>query len=82
MVANWVGYLHLDPRLWETTQTIKDWWETLAASAGIPKKGLRTLILLVVWEIWKEHNRRIFEHKEATTKYLIAKIKEEAATWA
>lgn len=51
MVANWVGYLHLDPRLWETTQTIKDWWETLAASAGIPKKRLRTLILLVVWEI-------------------------------
>jgi hypothetical protein len=59
------------------TQTIKDWWKTLAASVGIPKKGLRTLILHIVWEIWKVRSRRIFEHKEATTlMYLITKIKE------
>lgn len=47
----------------------------------VPKKGLRSLILLIVWEIWKERNQRIFEHKETAAPNLIAKIKEEARTW-
>ncbi len=46
------------------------------------KKGLRSLILLVVWEIWKERNRRIFDHKEMAVGLLLAKIKEEASLWA
>ena len=50
--------------------------------SGVPKKGLRTLILLIVWEVWKERNRRIFDHKEAATSYLLSKIKEEAGMWA
>ncbi|BAD82436.1 hypothetical protein [Oryza sativa Japonica Group] len=44
-------------------------------------RGLRTLILLMVWEIWKKRNQRIFQHKEATSSFLFAKIKEEARTW-
>uniref|UniRef100_A0A0E0EIJ5 Anthocyanin 5-aromatic acyltransferase n=1 Tax=Oryza meridionalis TaxID=40149 RepID=A0A0E0EIJ5_9ORYZ len=45
------------------------------------KKGLCTLILLVGWEIWKERNQRIFEHKETVVPRLLAKIKEETRTW-
>lgn len=53
----------------------------LANKKDMPKKDLRSLILLVVWEIWKEQNQRIFEHKETTALGLVAKIKEEARTW-
>jgi hypothetical protein len=53
----------------------------IANKKEVPKKGLRSLILLVVWEIWKERNRRIFEHKEMAAPCLMAKIKEEARTW-
>jgi hypothetical protein len=35
----------------------------------------------VVREIWKEQNQQIFEHKESTATYLLAKIKEEAKFW-
>jgi predicted negative regulator of RcsB-dependent stress response len=75
-----VAYQQLDPRHWETTQTIKDWWETLANTAGVPKRGLCTLVLLIVWEIWKERNQR--QHKNAISSFLFSQIKEEAWTWA
>jgi hypothetical protein len=53
----------------------------LANKREVPKKGLRSLILLIAWEIWKERNQRIFEHKETAAPNLMAKIKEEARTW-
>ncbi len=53
----------------------------MANTRGVPKKGLRSLILLVVWEIWKERNRRIFDHKEMATSFLLTKIKDEVGLW-
>lgn len=82
LVATWVGFHQLEPRRWGVAQSIKDWLKMLASVSGVPKKGLRTLILLIVWEVWKERNRRIFDHKEAATSYLLSKIKEEAGMWA
>uniref|UniRef100_I1NKM2 Reverse transcriptase zinc-binding domain-containing protein n=1 Tax=Oryza glaberrima TaxID=4538 RepID=I1NKM2_ORYGL len=60
---------------------MQQWWENMANVCGVPKKGLRSLILLVVWEIWKERNRRIFDHKEMATSFLLTKIKEEVGLW-
>lgn len=82
LVATWAGYQQLEPAQWEEARSVHQWWESLANTPGIPKKGLRSLILLVVWEIWKERNRRIFDHKEMATGVLLAKIKEEASLWA
>uniref|UniRef100_A0A0E0QK06 DUF1618 domain-containing protein n=1 Tax=Oryza rufipogon TaxID=4529 RepID=A0A0E0QK06_ORYRU len=67
LVAIWTGYQQLEPTEWEEARSVQYWWESLANTRGVPKKGLRSLILLVVWEIWKERNRRIFDHKEAAT---------------
>mgnify|MGYP003702666379 CR=1 FL=1 len=80
-MAGWVGNHLLEPGHWEPTQSVQEWWEKLANTVGVPKKGWHTLILLVVCEIWKERNQRIFEYKESTTTYLLAKIKEEAKLW-
>lgn len=52
----------------------------MAFMLGVPKKGLRTLILLIVWRFWKERNQWIFEYKEATS-HLLAKTKKEAGMW-
>ena len=44
-------------------------------------QGLRTLIILVIWEIWLERNARIFKHKETACPVLISKIKDHASCW-
>ena len=44
-------------------------------------QGLRTLIILVIWEIWLERNARIFKHKESACPVLISKIKDHASCW-
>ncbi|KAG2592888.1 hypothetical protein PVAP13_5NG584850 [Panicum virgatum] len=48
-------------------------WDTSAT--------MRSLLLLISWEIWNERNGRIFRHKESSLLTLLAKIKEEARAW-
>ena len=48
---------------------------------GLPAKAVRSLTILVAWEIWKERNARIFDRRHNTTEALIGKIKEEARLW-
>jgi len=38
--------------------------------------------MLVIWEIWKERNARVFQQRESRVLSLFAKIKNEAAAWA
>jgi hypothetical protein len=42
---------------------------------------VRSLILLVIWEVWKERNDRVFNRREAAPPSLLAKIKSEAPAW-
>jgi hypothetical protein len=39
------------------------------------------LALLIIWEVWKERNNRIFDHTESTTTSLVIKIKSEFGLW-
>ena len=50
----------------------------MAITVGVPTKALRSLLLLVNWEIWKERNARTFTRKELSVTNLFLKIKEEA----
>jgi hypothetical protein len=43
-----------------------------------PEKGT-SIAHPVSWEIWKERNMLIFDHKEMATCFLLTKIKEEAS---
>jgi hypothetical protein len=40
-----------------------------------------SLILLVIWEVWKERNDRVFNRRETAPASLLAKIKSEASAW-
>jgi hypothetical protein len=61
---------------------VLDWWEATANIQETPKKTLRTLVLLVAWEIWNKRNCITFQQKEISATSLLAKIKKEAKTWA
>jgi hypothetical protein len=37
--------------------------------------------LLVIWEVWKERNDRVFNRREAAPPSTAAKIKSEASVW-
>jgi hypothetical protein len=43
-------------------------------TSSIGRRGLRSIILLLRWEVWKERNAAIFEHKETLNQ---VKIKDE-----
>jgi hypothetical protein len=45
------------------------------------RKGLSSLALLVVWEIWKERNARVFRKKLSSNVVIFELIKAEARLW-
>jgi hypothetical protein len=53
----------------------------LAEGPSHHRKGLASLPLLAVWEIWKEWNDRIFRNKLSPTFVILDKIKCEARLW-
>jgi len=81
MIADWTHYQQLRPTLWEPSDNVADWWLMMGTRAGVPRSGLRSLILLVVWELWKERNARTFERREQSATTLLLEIKEEAIAW-
>jgi hypothetical protein len=80
-LACWTSQEHIKPGNWAQPASLQDWWTAIATHPGTPRKGNRTLLLLVTWEIWKERNQRIFQRNELSILSLCTKIKEEAKTW-
>ncbi|WVZ86569.1 hypothetical protein U9M48_033328, partial [Paspalum notatum var. saurae] len=62
-IASWLSIAPLAPTLWPDTESVKHWWFMVDSSA-IPKKGTRSLLLLVIWQIWLERNARTFQRRE------------------
>ena len=58
--------------------TFMSWWQQ--ASLLTPKgdrKNFNGLVIYIVWNIWKERNRRIFQQVELTSLELASKIRED-----
>jgi hypothetical protein len=58
-----------------------EWWAITTSGPNIPRKAARSLALLIIWEVWKERNNRIFDHTKSTTTSLVIKIKSEFGLW-
>ncbi|WVZ90528.1 hypothetical protein U9M48_036821, partial [Paspalum notatum var. saurae] len=81
-LSSWTANLELDPTNWEPSADLHQWWTNTAAVPSASKKGLRSLIILVCWEIWKERNSRVFNRAEAPLNRVLSKIKDEAGLWS
>ena len=80
-IGSWARVEGLKPTAGQHFHSVEDWWTMLARLPSNDAKGLRSLIMLVIWEIWLEHNARIFRHKEAPCPMVISRIKDQASNW-
>jgi len=80
-VADWVAYPELSPNAWRPSDSACTWWLNIATMPGVPKKAVRSLAMLITWEVWKERNARIFNRQETSVTMLLEKIKAEANLW-
>jgi predicted DNA-binding ribbon-helix-helix protein len=61
---------------------MQDWFLALSGGVNSVKaKGMKSLVTLVCWTIWRERNARIFNREEKTISRLITEIKDEAGQW-
>lgn len=81
LIATWASQPSLHPSNWPPSDNALEWWLNMTTRAEAPRQGTCSMGLLVIWEIWKERNRRIFSHQEMAAPSLLALIKAEADTW-
>ena len=82
-VTTWRNCSALNPHAWRGCLTVTQVWDTMTAGT-IPahREGIRSLIILVCWELWKERNQRVFRNKPSCLRYLLNLTQEEAKAWA
>jgi hypothetical protein len=80
LIKDWMGLEEVHPTQWANL-SIEEWWSQLAKATSPNHKGLASLTLLVMWEIWKESNAWVFRKKLSPTFVILDKIKCEARLW-
>ncbi|KAJ1263302.1 hypothetical protein BS78_09G173200, partial [Paspalum vaginatum] len=78
-LASWLSIAPLDPASWPSSNSVKQWWFMVGFAAS-PKRGMRSLLLLVVWQIWLERNAHTFQRRERSVPELPIAVK-EARLW-
>jgi predicted negative regulator of RcsB-dependent stress response len=66
---------------WSDYDSVEQWWSLVVDSPNNSRIPLRTLVILVSWEIWCKRNTKIFQNTASTLVSIVAKIKEEARAW-
>ena len=79
LIADWLAQPTLCPKLWRRNDHTFQWWTNITFCEHMPRKGIRSLSLLV---IWCEQNARVFRKQETLAPGPLAKIKNEAGDWA
>jgi hypothetical protein len=80
-VAEWVGCRHLHQNECPFSESVLQWWRNLSEAPDINRQGTRSLLLLVIWEIWLERNARVFNRVKSSALTVFAKVKSETTTW-
>jgi hypothetical protein len=60
---------------------VVQYWHAATKSPTACPQGLKSAVILITWEIWKERNARVFNNKEQTPPSIFQKIKDEGANW-
>ncbi len=70
------------PQNWPLTAILEDWWvQTVQATAKEKRKGVKSILILLSWEIWKERNSRVFGNLETPPHRIIDKVTDEIWLW-
>jgi hypothetical protein len=80
LLTEWLGVHGVHPRQWAGLN-IQEWWSSMAEGPSPNRKGLASLTLLTVLEIWQERNARIFNNMLSPTFVIVDKIKCEVRLW-
>lgn len=81
-VASWIMVVTMSPTSWSQIGDLGQWFVAMGNfSQNDKKEGVRSMIVLTVWEIWKERNNRIFRKTSKTPDQLSNEIREEAKLW-
>lgn len=82
MVGSWIAVDGLKPENWENTTDLGQWFnEVGSCGRGSRKEEVRTIAMLIVWELWKERNNRVFDRRSRSAPQLFDAIRDEAKTW-
>jgi hypothetical protein len=81
-ISRWSSSLRLLGARWRTGVAMQDWFLSLSGGImSVKARGMKWVIALVCWTIWRERNARIFNGEEETVPRLITEIKDEAVQW-
>lgn len=76
------GAPDLAPSNWVNIDDFELWFLELGHNTSPRRKpGVRSIIMLILWELWKERNSRIFNKAAKSPEQLFRNIQDEARTW-
>ena len=81
LAANKFQLPALSPSSWRGNGTMEVWPSELSAVPATAKRA-RSLVLLLIWEIWRERNDRIFRNVEHSPASVLFRADEERISWA
>lgn len=81
-VFPWLWQGHVIKK-WSASKNLLDWWTQGTSNPAATKyKGLKSVFLLIAWEIWKERNVLIFRGKKETTYQITNRIQDKLGYWS
>jgi hypothetical protein len=72
----------LSPLTWGTPSATLEWIASTIVAATVRDRKLTISVLLVLWVLWKERNRRIFDNKDRPVSIVVAEVADELSIWA
>lgn len=83
MVAAWARLSALAPQNWDLTESMQVWVLGMANNQrGQYGEAAKSMLILVIWELWRERNERVFRNTSRSVQQIVSSIQDEARLWA
>jgi hypothetical protein len=81
-VGSWIMEVQFRPTSWQQGTDMGTWFIDLGRnSSATRKKGIQSMTMLIIWEIWRERNNRIFNKTSRSVDQVFGTIQDEAKLW-